>query len=204
MLVDLSLREFLDQAANATPTPGGGAVAALAGALGAAMAAMAANYTLDRPKYAAVAAEIQKCLGVVNPRGQELLAGVDADAAAFAAIGESYRLPKDTPAEKAARQDAIAQAQAKAMDPPQGVLAAALAVAETLPDLADKANPNLLSDIEVAAVMLEAAGQAARLNVLVNAKSLAQSETLRREVDQAVARLAELRQLTAVRVAARG
>ncbi len=177
MFETMSLREFVDQAASDAPTPGGGAIAALAGSLGTAMAAMAANFTIGRPKFAAVETEAKAALERLKPYIASLLKSVDEDAEAFSAINKSYKLPKTTEEEKKARNHAVEQALAGAMRLPYAVLGDCLGAAEALPALAAVANPNLLSDVEVAAIMLEAAGRAAQVNVMVNARQLQGAET---------------------------
>lgn len=172
MFAKMPLDEFVCQAASGAPTPGGGGVAALAGSLGAAMASMAANFTVGKPRFAAVEAEVKAILAKLAAPVERLLAGVDGDAEAFASISAAYGLPKGTDAEKAARGAAIRAALAASMAVPGAMLRECVAAAELLPGLARVANPNLLSDVEVAAIMLDAAGRAARVNVLVNAAQL--------------------------------
>ncbi len=174
--LDDKLGRFLDRAASGEPVPGGGAVAALAGALGAAMASMAANFTVGKPKFARHDAAIRNILEQLAPLGVSLRRAVDEDALAFSAISEAYRLPRDSEEDKARRRQAVAAALAGAMRTPLEVGHVCQRAAEFLPELAEIANPNLLSDVEVAAIMLEAAARAALVNVLVNANQLANDE----------------------------
>lgn len=202
----LGVGEFLDQAASDAPTPGGGAVAALAGALGAAMASMAANFTVGKPKFAQHDDLMRRTLAALAPLLQSLRRGMDADAEAFSGISLAYRLPRESEADKARRTEAIQAALTAAMRVPLTVLADCGRAADLLPALAETTNPNLLSDVEVAAIMLEAAARAARVNVLVNARQLRTEEarTAEREAENAVARIAELAARTAAAVARRG
>ncbi|MDR3077424.1 MAG: cyclodeaminase/cyclohydrolase family protein, partial [Planctomycetota bacterium] len=82
-LTALTLREFLDQAASDAPAPGGGGVAALAGALGTAMAAMAANFTVGKPKFAQHDGLMRRALAEMASLGESLRQAVNADAEAF-------------------------------------------------------------------------------------------------------------------------
>ncbi len=175
-LLDYTLRDFITQAASDAPTPGGGGIAALVGALGASMAAMAANFTVGRPKYAEHEAAVKEVLAKLQPILANLQEGVDADAAAFLEISQAYKLPKDTDGEKTARKIAIDAAMLEALRVPFTIVLYCEEAAALLPGLARIANPNLLSDVMVAAIMLEAAALAARVNILVNAKGSARGE----------------------------
>ncbi len=172
----MSLKDFIAAAASGAPVPGGGGIAALAGALGAAMASMAANFTAGKPKFAEHDAAMRGTLAKLEPATARLLAAVDGDAAAFSGISAAYALPKGDDAEKAARKAAINEALTASMRVPFGMIGDCLAAAELLPELAAKGNPNLLSDVVVAAIMLRAAAEAALVNVLVNSRSLGTPE----------------------------
>ncbi len=169
--LDYSVRDFLRQAASDAPTPGGGGVAALVGALGIAMASMAGNFTVGRPKYAEHEAAVQEVLAKLQPLFQNLQDGLDADAAAFLQISQAYKLPKETDAEKNARKIAVEAALLEALRVPFMMVIYCEEAIALLPELARIANPNLLSDVMVAAIMLESAALAARVNILVNAKN---------------------------------
>ncbi|MDR1612021.1 MAG: cyclodeaminase/cyclohydrolase family protein [Planctomycetota bacterium] len=168
-----TLAEFIDLAASGDPVPGGGGVAALAGALGAAMASMAANFTVGRPRYAEYDAEARQVVEALRPVIAGLRDAVDGDAEAFLSVSAAYRLPKSADDEKEARGKAIEAALLASLAVPEKALDLALEAALLLPRLAEYANANLLSDVEVAAIMLEAAARAARVNILVNAAQLA-------------------------------
>lgn len=182
--LSLPLGRFIEEAASGAPTPGGGGVAALAGALGGAMASMAANFTL-RPKYAEHEARVRETLARLAPLVAGLQEAVDADAEAFARIGDAYRLPKETDSDREARKLAVEAALTASMRVPARVAADSLAAAELLPALARIGNRNLLSDVEVAAIMLAAAARAARVNVRVNSSQLASGEA--REAERSAA-----------------
>ena len=167
-----SLETFVDELSSDSAVPGGGSVAALCGALGAALAAMVANLTHASrpPELAGVALE------ALAVEAQELkaacLAAVDEDAAAFAAVLASLRLPRSTGAEIAARDAARRQATRGAALVPLQVLEksariAALAVAAVRSGL-----PASVSDAGVAALCAAAAAEAAYDNVAINLAAL--------------------------------
>lgn len=198
---DMTLKQFLAEAASGAPVPGGGGVAALAGALGAAMASMAANFTVGKPKYAEHDELMRRTLDALAPLRDALLKAVDDDADAFSGISAAYALPRAGDAEKAARKAAIAEALAKSMRAPLRVARFCGEAARLLPPLAGAGNANLLSDVEVAAVMLEAGVLAARINVLINTSQLDTGEAGKAE-DEANALVDSVRALARETVAA--
>ncbi len=167
-LVSETVRDYCKRLASNEPTPGGGSGAAVAGALAAASAAMAANFTVGKKKFADVQADIERILTVLDEQQQTLLDLADADAEAYSKVGAAYGMPRDTDAEKEARQKAIQEALMAAAEVPMAVAEACAAVTAVLPELADKCNPNLISDVGVGAQLGSAALAAAQLNVEVN------------------------------------
>ncbi len=169
---DNTLAEFLRLAASDAPTPGGGGIAALSGCLGAAMASMAIQFTVGREKFAQHEEALQKTLSALRPMLDDMRAAIDDDAHAFAGISEAYKLPKGTDEEKAARRAAIDEALTASMRVPLRVLRCCDEAAQLLPAVAATANPNLLSDVEVSAIMLTASARAALVNVYANSTML--------------------------------
>jgi len=174
--IDGSVVHYLEDAASGSPTPGGGSASALAGAIGTAMAAMAANFTAGRKKFAQVEGVVRECLDALAAARGRLLAAVDADVEAYAGVGAAYGLPKGTDAEKSARRAAIAEALREAMGPPLATLRACADALATTARLAPVANPNLITDVGVAAHLVRAALEGAALNVLINVNALGGAE----------------------------
>ncbi len=167
-LVAETVRDYTQRLASDQPTPGGGSAAAVVGALAAASAAMAANFTVGKKKFVDVQGDIERILGVLDEQRQALLDLADADADAYSKVGAAYGMPRDTDEEKQSRREAIQEALMAAAEVPMGVVAACAAVLAVLPELADKCNPNLISDVGVGAELGLAALRAAQLNVEVN------------------------------------
>lgn len=167
-LTEQTVRTYTELLAGSGPTPGGGSAAGLAGALAAASAAMVGSFTVGKEKFAAVEAEVAALLDKLQALRERLLDLTDADAEAYAQVGAAYAMAKKTDEEKWARQATIQDALKAAARVPLGVVVAAGEVAELLPAMAEKGNPNLLSDVGVAAILAEAAFAAGRLNVEVN------------------------------------
>jgi len=199
------LESYLDAAASGQPTPGGGSVSALAGALGAAMAAMAANFTVGKKQFAAVEPEVRGLLARIEDARRKLQDLAQKDTEAYAAVSAAFKLPRAAPDEKAARKQAVAAACRGAMAVPLEALRGcrqALAAARRLVELA---NPNLITDVGVAALLLEAAAGGAALNVAVNLPSIGDAELARSvqtELGSALADCARLSRETQDAVAA--
>jgi len=184
---------FLDTVAAPTATPGGGAVAALAGALAAALAQMVAGLTMGKKKYAEVEAEMRTILAQAQALRQELAAAIAADSAAFEAVMATYRLPQGSDDEKVAREAAIQRALSGAAAVPLRVARASVAVLELARSVAEKGNTNALSDAGSAAHMARAAVECAGLNVRTNAAGVSDQDAARAWL----AELADLRRRAA-------
>jgi glutamate formiminotransferase/formiminotetrahydrofolate cyclodeaminase len=160
-----SLSEFIDAVASATPTPGGGTVAAVAGALAAALAAMVGRLTVGRKKYHDVDAEFQGIIAQAeNLRSRLLHLGAE-DAAAYAAVSAAYAIPKDRAAERTA---AIQHALLGASKVPLETLRACREVAALAVRCAEAGNRNAVSDAGVGAMLADAAASGAAYNVRIN------------------------------------
>ena len=167
-IFDYSFRKILAISASDAPTPGGGGVSALAGALGTAMAAMVGNLTLGRPRYADVEAEARDVTGRAYWIMAELEKLMAADMAAFSKLMDAYRLPRSNEAEKARRGEAVRDAAKEAARVPLDIaetLLEALVITEKISRIGNKM---AISDAGVAAYICEAALQAVLLNVDIN------------------------------------
>lgn len=173
---NITVEEFLRQAASGSPTPGGGGIAALAGALGSAMASMVVNFTIGKPKYAEHEESMHKMLHAILPLIEDFRTAIDDDAHAFSGISDAYKLPRDTDAAKSKRKEAIETALTASMKIPLRILRCSAETAALLPELARHGNANLLSDAAVAAIMLTASSKAALVNVYANSTSLDTTE----------------------------
>jgi len=166
------IEKYLADAASGKPAPGGGSVSALVGALAGAMSEMAANFTAGKRKFKDVQAEVSEKLERLALSRRDLLDLVDGDVAAYTGVGQAYGMPRDTDRQRADRQAAIQDALREALVVPLAIMRECAAISEVAQRLAQIANPNLLTDVGVSAILAEAACAAARLNVEVNLKLL--------------------------------
>lgn len=166
--VDGTIRKYMDDAASGAPTPGGGSASALAAALGVSMGRMAANFTVGKKKFADVEDRVRAILAELHQAQEELMRLVDEDVRAYGTVSAAYGMPRGTPEEKRSRTAAVQDALRTAMDAPLRAVRACGPVVERLTELVDIANPNLISDVGVSAILAEAALRGAKLNVEIN------------------------------------
>jgi len=163
---------FIDELAAPTPTPGGGSAAAYSAAMGAGLVSMVTGLTIGKKKYAEVEAQMQAIRVHAEKLREDLTYAVDDDAGAFEAVMGAYRLPKDTPEEKAARTSSIQSATLNAAHVPLHVAEGAVKVMELALRCVEAANSNAISDAASAAAMAKAGLTAAGYNVRINVASL--------------------------------
>jgi glutamate formiminotransferase/formiminotetrahydrofolate cyclodeaminase len=184
-----SVSGFLASVASSNPVPGGGSVAAHAGALAAALAQMVAGLTIGKKKYAAVDSEMKEAALKAVALGNQLTSLVKRDAEAYALVSEAYKLPKE-PADAAARRsETVTNALLKAAEVPLETVRAAVEVARLAVFVAENGNTNAVTDAGVAALLASAAARGAAYNVLVNVQALedkSKGEKLAREAQKLV------------------
>jgi glutamate formiminotransferase / formiminotetrahydrofolate cyclodeaminase len=176
---------FLESLAAKTPTPGGGSVAALAGALGAALTHMVAGLTVGRKKYANVAADVNLVLNDAAELQQKLTDAIAEDAAAFEKVMTAFR---NKELDEEARAEAVEKATIGAAEVPLRVASMSRDVAILAETIAKVGNVNAVSDAAAAVIMARAAVQAAALNVKINVVGL-QDRSLAAEWKSEIERL---------------
>lgn len=159
---------FLQLVSEKSPTPGGGSVSALAGALAGALGSMVCNLTIGKKKYAAAEKEMKAIVGKTETLRSELTFLIEKDSQAFDEVMAASRLPKSTDFEKKQRASKIQDATIQATSVPLEVMEKAVAVLEHLPVIAEKGNVNSISDVGVANLMGFAAVKGAYMNVKIN------------------------------------
>jgi methenyltetrahydrofolate cyclohydrolase len=166
---DQTIGAFLDQLAARVPAPGGGATAALQAAQAAALLAMVARYS-DGPRYDAEL--MGRIVADADALRGDALGLAEADVDAFAAVGDAYRLPRETAGQQAARSAAIGEALAGAARPPAGVIRVALTLTSLAQELLSAGNPNMITDVAAAAEAARAAAITARAFIEVNLRGI--------------------------------
>ncbi|MFF0543888.1 cyclodeaminase/cyclohydrolase family protein [Nocardia thailandica] len=167
----VTLDRYLSDLAAKVPAPGGGAVAALHAAQGAALVAMVARYT-TRAKDAENRPVIDRIIDAADAARARSLALADADAAAFTAVGAAYKLPRDTDEQAAARTAAVNDALVEAARVPAAVVDEADEILSLAAELLPIGNPNVVTDIGAAADAARSAALSSQLNIEINVGSL--------------------------------
>jgi formiminotetrahydrofolate cyclodeaminase len=171
-----SVSDLLGALASEAPTPGGGTAAAVAGAMGAALTEMVAVLTLSREKYAAAHAAVRPIAEAARSARTEMLRLAREDSDAYDGVVAARRLPKETPDQKAERGRQLDAANRRATEVPMRTARAAAGLLAALPELVEKGAPGAASDAGSAALLLEAAAEAALLNVGINLSGIADAE----------------------------
>lgn len=163
---------FVEAVAASTPTPGGGSVSALAGALGAALGEMVCNLSLGKKSLAAHHAQIEDALRRLTELRNQLSEQVDRDAASYDAVVAAMRKPRTSEAEQAERARAIEDASKSAAAVPLATAEMASEVRRRVQDLRGITFAAAASDLAVALAMCEAAIKGALENVRANVPSI--------------------------------
>src|ERR1700732_2430241 len=166
---------FLDAVCEPTATPGGGSVAALAGALGASLGQMVAGLSRKKKSQAAYLEPLSDALAQFHAASRALAEAIDRDAASFESVMAAYKLPQATPEEQGRREAAIQHALQGAANVPMEVARKAAQIFDQLGKLESIASPSMLSDIRVGQLMAGAAVQGALENVAINLQSITDS-----------------------------
>ncbi len=180
MYYNKSIKRYLDDLAAKLPAPGGGSAAALTAAMGVALIGMVINFSLGKSEYARYRADLTRMLSVSERIRKRFLALVDLDVAAFNS--------KDI---------------SKALNVPLQVSRLCLEAIKLCPPLVKKGNANLISDVAVAAILLEAGFASAVFNVRINLKYLKDKARVKRitgELNKKKSFLRKTRQNLEVRI----
>lgn len=176
MLVDLTVKEFLNKVAGSDPVPGGGSVAALNGAIASALAAMVANLTIGKKNYEAREKLMRHIAEVASKQKELFVDDIDRDSDAYDRVFACFKMPKATDEEKAARSAAIQEATKHAALVPMQVARNAYELMGIIIDVARLGNQNAVTDACVAMMSARSAVLGALLNVRINLGSLKDKE----------------------------
>lgn len=167
-LLDKRLGAFLDELASGAPTPGGGSVAAITGAMAAGLITMVCDLTIGKKAYAAFEAEAQSIRERAEALRAELQSLAQSDISVFGHLSAAYKLPKVTEADAATRKAAIQKVLRDATDVPLRTARAVVALLPLCGPVAQHGNRTAVSDVAAAAILIRAAVPAALINVESN------------------------------------
>jgi glutamate formiminotransferase/formiminotetrahydrofolate cyclodeaminase len=194
-LVARTVLDFTDEVSRDSPAPGGGSVAALAGALGAALASMVANLTHGKEGTEERDAELARIAEEAQVVKEQLLTAVDADSDAFQVYMDALRLPQGTPEQKALRASKMQEGLKTAALVPWATAEACLAAMRLSRAVAALGNPSSLSDGAVGVQIAYAGLRGGLWNVLINLKDVTDPAFVADKRAACASRLAEARAL---------
>ncbi len=180
-----SLASYLSAVASDEPTPGGGSVVAVCGALSAALAAMVSRLTMGRAGSPTAEDELRSAVGAIDSLRSGFLELAAADEAAYGRYIDATSMPKASDAERTVRRQALQNALIGAAEVPMSVASTCGDLAVQLTAMARLGSHHVLSDISVATWVGEAALRGAVINVLTNARLMKDAERRRWYEDEA-------------------
>lgn len=175
-LIDLNLREFINELSVDSPAPGGGSTAALCGALSAALSSMVSNLTVGKKGYEGVQKKVKKIAEAAQALKDNFLRDVDSDTIAFNKVMEAFKMPKKTDSQKEERIFAIEEAYKEATLVPFGVIKKSVEALKLAKEVAQKGNKNSISDAGVSGLTALAAAEGAYYNVKINLPDIRDKE----------------------------
>lgn len=167
-----TIDEFTRDLSSKSSVPGGGGAAGLMAAVGVALSSMTAAFTVGKPKYASVNADMERILSECEELRNEALAVMDRDAEAFEPMSLVYKMPRDTEEEKKARDEAMEDCLHGAALVPLSLMEICCRGIGLALELSEKGSELLLSDAGCSAAALSAALRSAYLNVIINTSSM--------------------------------
>ncbi len=170
-MLAVSVRDFVAAAAAKTPTPGGGSVAGVVGALGAALGEMALNFTRGKKKYAEHEQYYQH-VGRRLEMARGMFEDLVADDIAAYKLYQSTSKMDDSPE----KIEAMEVATAAAISVPREATKVALALMNDLKELGPKSNPWLITDLLASAALAATVARLSDYNVRINLPSLTDKE----------------------------
>ncbi|HQC50718.1 MAG: Methenyltetrahydrofolate cyclohydrolase [bacterium ADurb.Bin270] len=167
-LLSMTLEAFAKELSSNSPAPGGGSIAALAGAMSAGLTSMVAALSFEKKGLEALKPEMEEIGCEAQKIMNSQLSSIDDDTSAFNAIMDAMRMPKESDEQKSLRKAAITEATKRATLEPFRVLERSVPSLELAARVAKKGNQSSLSDAGVAALMAHSAAIGAYYNVLIN------------------------------------
>jgi formiminotetrahydrofolate cyclodeaminase len=175
------MQEYFNELSSNSPTPGGGNVAAMCGALSASLGMMVCNLTIGKKKYADVEPMMIKLRDQFEGFQKKFFELATKDNQAFDKVMEAFKLPKETDSEKELRSSKIEEATMGAAEVPADVMKTCTEILPMIKTVIEKGNKNSLSDAGVAVSLIATAAESAYLNVMINCGSLS-NQTIAGEI----------------------
>jgi glutamate formiminotransferase/formiminotetrahydrofolate cyclodeaminase len=171
-LVEMKVTDFVDEVSRESAAPGGGSIAALAGALGASLSSMVSNLTANKRGSQKVDSILNKAAEQCQEIKNGLVKGIDDDTNAFNAYVQAIRLPNITSEEKKSRKKAVQDSLKEAVSVPLNTANLSLRSIEIAETVAKYGNPASITDVGVGAQTSLSGVMGGIYNVLINLKDI--------------------------------
>lgn len=168
MYLSESIEKYLNDSASCIPAPGGGSVSALIGALASAMASMSIHFTIGKQGFKQNTGRLTELLIECEKSREVLTLLMQEDVDIYNEVDKTFRMPKITNDEKRLRFESMRRATIFAMTVPLKTAMSCLYVLKLTRELVEITNPNLISEVGVAAILADAGFQCAKINVDIN------------------------------------
>lgn len=192
-MIHQSFEQIVTSLAAKTPTPGGGAAAAMAGSMGAALFLMVVRFSRGKKANVDREGDLAQVEAQLDGHLKRLLPMAERDCRSFDLVSAAYGMPKDNEQQKALREKAIQEAMVGAMVVPEETLCMVRDVFASMQQVTGCIGKAIVSDLASGASLLLAAAEGAFLNVRINAAFLTNRELADRTLDRATAVLTEVR-----------
>ena len=176
---NMTISEFSQIVASDSPVPGGGSIAALCGALGAALAEMVANLTVGKKKYADYSDEMSDIINKASILREKLMDYIEEDSLAYNKVMEAFKLPKDTEEEKSLRLLKIEEGLKIAAKVPLKVAETSFEILPLAEAVVLRGKQNSVTDALVGAMMARTGVLSAVLNIRINLDSIKDHDFVR-------------------------
>ena len=161
-----TIGEYLDTLGSSDPTPGGGSVAGVVGALGCSLGRMV--IALTKPDSVEVGNALDTAGQQLANLQEQFTELSERDESAYQGFRDAAALPKSSPDDKSRRKQQMQDALKSAASVPFDTAAGAVKLVELLGPVREFGNPYLLSDAQIALLCASTCFDAARINVEVN------------------------------------
>lgn len=188
----LSINEFLEDLGSSSPTPGGGSASALCASIASRLTQMVASLTIGRPRFEKVQEEMTQAVEKGKILSGKFLDLAMKDSEAYDLFMKALSLPKDDEQEKARRKDSMQEALKQSTLVPLQTLELAKELVANSLIVAEKGNPNAITDAGVSALLADAAARGAAMNVKINLASIEDESFVQDGLHRVEAELGEL------------
>jgi len=193
-MITQSFQELVASLAAKTPTPGGGAAAAMAGSMGTSLFLMTVRFSQGKKANVDREDDLAKVEALLQDHLERLMPMAERDCKSFDLVSAAYGMPKESDEDKALRSKAIQEAMVGAMVVPEETQAMIRDVFVAMDEVSDCIGKAIVSDLASGAALLLAAAEGAFLNVRINAAYLTNRELADSTMDRATKVRDEIRQ----------